>query len=163
MEVDVSVPPLPAQPALLRQAEEVEVVRVPEAEEHSNHVTVEAAPAEPAQPSVLPPGVSREELAAIKIQTAFRGYLVMWIQLFWNAIFFLDMFRIGICFCWLQSWFDLCDFAGERIVLFFFVPRQHDWTCKQMSVGVYPENFLKLLGVSSLPTLQRVAGQLLLF
>jgi transcriptional regulator with AAA-type ATPase domain len=71
------VPPPPAQPALLRQAEEEEVVRVPEAEEHSNHVTVEAAPAEPAQPSVLPPGVSREELAAIKIQTAFRGYLVM--------------------------------------------------------------------------------------
>jgi hypothetical protein len=75
LEVNVSVPPPPAQPAL-RQAEE-EVDRVPEAEEHSEHVTVEAAPAEPAQPSVLPPGVPREELAAIKIQTAFRGYLVM--------------------------------------------------------------------------------------
>jgi len=53
-------------------------VRIPEAEqEQSKHVTVEEAPAAPAQASVLPPGVPTEELAAIKIQTAFRGYLVM--------------------------------------------------------------------------------------
>ncbi|CAD6334791.1 unnamed protein product [Miscanthus lutarioriparius] len=58
---------------LLHQAEEV---RIPEAEqEQSKHVTVEEAPAAPAQASVLPPGVPTEVLAAIKIQTAFRGYL----------------------------------------------------------------------------------------
>jgi hypothetical protein len=98
LEVNVSVPPPPAQPAP-RQAEEEEV-RILEAEEQqSKHVTVEVIPAAPEQASVLPPGVSREELAAIKIQTAFRGYLVMPNQ-FWtpfgnmHAWFFsLDMFR----------------------------------------------------------------------
>jgi len=77
LEVNVSVPPppAPAPPPVLHQAEEV---RVPEPEqEQSKHVTVEEPPAVPAQPSVLPPGVPTEELAAVKIQTAFRGYLVM--------------------------------------------------------------------------------------
>ncbi|XP_066362115.1 protein IQ-DOMAIN 2-like isoform X1 [Miscanthus floridulus] len=74
LEVNVSVPPPPAPaPPVLHQAEEV---RIPEAEqEQSKHVTVEEAPAAPAQASVLPPGVPTEELAAVKIQTAFRGYL----------------------------------------------------------------------------------------
>ncbi|KAL5202894.1 hypothetical protein ABZP36_013846 [Zizania latifolia] len=75
LEVNVSVPPPPVPPPV-HQTEEV---RVPEVEqEQSKHVTVEVAPASPAAPaqtSALPPGVSREELAAIKIQTAFRGYL----------------------------------------------------------------------------------------
>ncbi|XP_062179682.1 protein IQ-DOMAIN 2-like [Phragmites australis] len=72
LEVSVSVPPPPAHPT----PHQTEEVKVPEAEEEqSKHATVEAAPAAPAQTSVLPPGVSREELAAIKIQTAFRGYL----------------------------------------------------------------------------------------
>ncbi|TKW14767.1 hypothetical protein SEVIR_5G188300v4 [Setaria viridis] len=71
LEVNVSVPPPPALPSL-HQIEEVEV---PEAvQEQSNHV-VEEAPAAPVEMTVMPPGVSREELAAIKIQTAFRGYL----------------------------------------------------------------------------------------
>jgi len=76
LEVNVSVPPPPAPPPpVVHQAEEV---RIPEAEqEQSKHVTVEEAPAAPAQASVVPPGVPTEELAAIKIQTAFRGYLVM--------------------------------------------------------------------------------------
>ncbi|KAL5232311.1 hypothetical protein ABZP36_031087 [Zizania latifolia] len=72
LEVNVSVPPPPSPPTV-HQTEEV---KVPEVEqEQSKHVTVEAAPAAPAQTLALPPGVSREELAAIKIQTAFRGYL----------------------------------------------------------------------------------------
>ncbi|RLM99909.1 hypothetical protein C2845_PM06G08400 [Panicum miliaceum] len=72
LEVNVSVPPPPAPPAL----HQIEEIRVPEAEqEQSKHVTVEEAPVAPAQASVLPPGVPSEELAAIKIQTAFRGYL----------------------------------------------------------------------------------------
>jgi hypothetical protein len=72
-------PPPPALP-VPRQTEDF---KVPEAEqEQSKHVTVEAAPEAPAQTlSVLPPGVSSEELSAIKIQTAFRGYLVMLHQL----------------------------------------------------------------------------------
>lgn len=72
LEVNDSMPPPPA-PAAPRQIEDF---KVPEAEqEQSKHVTVEAAPDSPAQTSsVLPPG-AREELAAIKIQTAFRGYL----------------------------------------------------------------------------------------
>ncbi|GJM94450.1 hypothetical protein PR202_ga11093 [Eleusine coracana subsp. coracana] len=76
LEVNVSVPPPPAQPTF-HQTQIEEEIRVPEAEEeHSKHITEDAAPAAPAaQASVLPPGVSREELAAIKIQTAFRGYL----------------------------------------------------------------------------------------
>jgi hypothetical protein len=79
LEVNVSVPPPPAPP-VLHQTEES---RVPEAEqEQSKDVAVEEAPAAPAQASVLPPGVPSEELAAIKIQTAFRGYLVMRNQ-FW--------------------------------------------------------------------------------
>jgi len=74
LEVNVSVPPPPAPPVL----HQIEEIRAPEAEqEQSKHVTVEEAPAAPAQASVLPPGVPSEELAAIKIQTAFRGYLVM--------------------------------------------------------------------------------------
>jgi hypothetical protein len=74
LEVNVSVPPPPAPPAL----HQIEEIRVPEAEqEESKHVTVEETPVAPAQASVLPPGVPSEELAAIKIQTAFRGYLVM--------------------------------------------------------------------------------------
>ncbi|PWZ04069.1 Protein IQ-DOMAIN 1 [Zea mays] len=76
LEVNVSVPPPPAPPPVPRQTDEV---RVPEAEqEQSKHVTLEEAPAAaaaPAQASVLPPGAPTEELAAIKIQTAFRGYL----------------------------------------------------------------------------------------
>jgi len=72
LEVNVSVPPPPAPPAL----HQIEEVRIPEAEqEQSKHITVEEAPAAPAQASVLPPGVPSEEIAAIKIQTAFRGYL----------------------------------------------------------------------------------------
>jgi len=68
------VPPPPAPPVL----HQIEEIRAPEAEqEQSKHVTVEEAPAASAQASVLPPGVPSEELAAIKIQTAFRGYLVM--------------------------------------------------------------------------------------
>ncbi|CAM0958035.1 unnamed protein product [Alopecurus aequalis] len=72
LEVNVSMPPPPA-PQAPRQIEDF---KVPEAEqEQSKHVTVEAAPAVPEQTSsVLTPG-AREELAAIKIQTAFRGYL----------------------------------------------------------------------------------------
>jgi hypothetical protein len=72
LEVDVSMPP----PLAPRQIEDF---KVPEPEqEQSKHVTVEAAPDSPTQTSsMLPPGVSREEVAAIKIQTAFRGYLVM--------------------------------------------------------------------------------------
>ena len=75
LEANVSMPPPPAPPAP-RQIEDFEV---PEAEqEQSKHVTVEAAPPAAAQTSsALTPGVSSEELAAIKIQTAFRGYLVM--------------------------------------------------------------------------------------
>jgi len=73
-------PPPPAQPTH-HQTQTEEEVGVPEAEEHSKHVTVTeaAAPAEPAaaQATVLPSGVAREGLAATKIQTAFRGYLVM--------------------------------------------------------------------------------------
>uniref|UniRef100_A0A0D9WC82 DUF4005 domain-containing protein n=1 Tax=Leersia perrieri TaxID=77586 RepID=A0A0D9WC82_9ORYZ len=79
LEVNVSVPPPPVPPPV----QQIEEVKVPEVEqEQSKHVTVEAAPATvpvpvPAQTSALPlpPGVSREEQAAIKIQTAFRGYL----------------------------------------------------------------------------------------
>ncbi|WVZ96026.1 hypothetical protein U9M48_041715 [Paspalum notatum var. saurae] len=79
LEVNVSAVPPPPAPAVLHQAEEV---RTPESEqEQSKHVTVEEAPAAPAQTSVPPPAVPSEELAAIKIQTAFRGYLVMCRQL----------------------------------------------------------------------------------
>lgn len=74
LEVNVSVLPPPALPCL-HQTEELEVPEV--VQEQSNHVIVEAAPATPVQMTVMPPGLSREELAAIKIQTAFRGYLVM--------------------------------------------------------------------------------------
>ncbi|XP_006653992.1 protein IQ-DOMAIN 1 [Oryza brachyantha] len=79
LEVNVSVPPPPA-PAPVQQTEEVKVHEVEQ--EQSKHVTVEAVPDTvpppvpiPAQTSALPLGVSREEQAAIKIQTAFRGYL----------------------------------------------------------------------------------------
>uniref|UniRef100_A0ACD5TY61 Uncharacterized protein n=1 Tax=Avena sativa TaxID=4498 RepID=A0ACD5TY61_AVESA len=70
LEVDVTMPPPPAP-------RQIEDFKVPEPEqEQSRHVTVEAAPDTPTQTSsMLPPGVSREEVAAIKIQTAFRGYL----------------------------------------------------------------------------------------
>lgn len=75
LEVNVSVPPPPPPPPV----QQIEEVKVPEVEqEQSKHVTVEAVPEAvpvPAQTSSLPPGVSREEQAAIKIQTAFRGYL----------------------------------------------------------------------------------------
>ncbi|KAF0924000.1 hypothetical protein E2562_008350 [Oryza meyeriana var. granulata] len=75
LEVNVSVPPPPAPPPV----QQTEEVKVPEVElEQSKHVAVEAVPETvpvPAQTSALPPGVSREEQAAIKIQTAFRGYL----------------------------------------------------------------------------------------
>ncbi|TVU33931.1 hypothetical protein EJB05_15747 [Eragrostis curvula] len=72
LEVSVSVPPAPVIPSV-HQTEEI---KVPEAEpEQSKDVTVEPVPAAPTQTSVLPSGVSREEIAAIKIQTAFRGYL----------------------------------------------------------------------------------------
>ncbi|XP_062200872.1 protein IQ-DOMAIN 2-like [Phragmites australis] len=75
LEVNVSVPP-PAAQAPLPSLAETEEVKVPEAEqEQSHHVNVEATPAAPAQTLVLPPGVSREEVAAVKIQTVFRGYL----------------------------------------------------------------------------------------
>lgn len=73
LEVNVPVLPPPALP-YLHQTEEVEVSEV--VQEQSNHV-VEAAPAAPVQTTVMPPGLSREELGAIKIQTAFRGYLVI--------------------------------------------------------------------------------------
>ncbi|KAK1692455.1 hypothetical protein QYE76_009152 [Lolium multiflorum] len=74
LEVNVSMPPPPPALPVPRQTEDF---KVPEAEqEQSKHVTVEAAPEAPEQTSsVLPPGVSSEELSAIKIQTAFRGYL----------------------------------------------------------------------------------------
>jgi len=73
LEVNISVPPPPALPSL-HQIE----VEVPEAaQEQSNHISVEAVPAVPMQMSVLPPCISREQLAATKIQTAFRGYLVI--------------------------------------------------------------------------------------
>uniref|UniRef100_A0A0E0KXZ5 DUF4005 domain-containing protein n=1 Tax=Oryza punctata TaxID=4537 RepID=A0A0E0KXZ5_ORYPU len=75
LEVNVSVPPPPPPPPV----QQIEEVKVPEVEqEQSKHVTVEAVPEAvpvPAPTSSLPPGVSREEQAAIKIQTAFRGYL----------------------------------------------------------------------------------------
>ena len=72
LEVNVSVPPPPSLPSL----QQTEEVKVPEAEqEQSKHVTVEAASSTPAETSILPPGVSKEEFAAIKIQTAFRAYL----------------------------------------------------------------------------------------
>ncbi|BAS92048.1 protein IQ-DOMAIN 2 [Oryza sativa Japonica Group] len=75
LEVNVSVPPPPPPPPV----QQIEEVKVPEVEqEQSKHVTVEAVPEAvpvPAQTSSLPPGVSREEQATIKIQTAFRGYL----------------------------------------------------------------------------------------
>ncbi|KQK07842.1 protein IQ-DOMAIN 1 [Brachypodium distachyon] len=74
--LEVNVSALPPPPPAVPSSHQTEEVNVPEAEqeqEQSKHVTVEAAPAAPAQSSsVLPPG---DELAAIKIQTAFRGYL----------------------------------------------------------------------------------------
>lgn len=78
LEVNVSMPPPPPAVPSPHQAEEVQVrdVELEQEQEQSKHVTVEAAPDAPAETSsALPPGVSREELAAIKIQTAFRGYL----------------------------------------------------------------------------------------
>lgn len=117
LEVNVSVPPPPPPPPV----QQIEEVKVPEVEqEQSKHVTVEAVPEAvpvPAQTSSLPPGVSREEQAAIKIQTAFRGYLVMWnsswIQLsdcifitfysvvweFVVAIYFISCFHLPLCWC----------------------------------------------------------------
>ncbi|VAH01502.1 unnamed protein product [Triticum turgidum subsp. durum] len=80
LEVNVSMPPPLPPPAVPspHQTEEVQVrdVELEQEQEQSKHVTVEAAPDAPAQTSsALPPGVSREELAAIKIQLLLKQEL----------------------------------------------------------------------------------------